>query len=145
MSRNVKWDRRFMNLAEEFATWSKDPSTQVGAVIIDHDRRVVGSGYNGFPRGVHDDPARYMEKMVKYKMIVHAEANAILNSVKNIRDCTLYATKSPCSECVKLIIQSGIWRVVSPAPATEGVWAEDSNFAMTMLKEAGISFQLHVS
>ena len=142
---SLKWDKRFMDLAAHFATWSKDPSTKVGAIIVDHDRRVVGTGYNGFPRGVDDNPDRYLEKLVKYRMVVHAEANSIMNAVKSVRDYTLYATKSPCSECVKLIIQMGIWKVVAPAPVLEGIWAEDSNFAMQMLKEAGVLFQLHVT
>lgn len=136
----MKWDNRFMRLANEYATWSKDPSTQVGAVIVDHERRTIGAGYNGFPRGVHDDPARYLEKMVKYKMVVHAEANAIMNAVKSVRDCTLYATKFPCTECTKLIIQMGISRVIAPPLVEDGsVWAEDAKFSITMLREACVS------
>lgn len=129
-----------MRLAEEYATWSKDPSTKVGAVIVDHERRTVGAGYNGFPRGVSDEPIRYETKMVKYKMVVHAEANAIMNAVKSVRDCTLYATKFPCSECTKLIIQMGVSHVVSPPPSDDGsVWAEDAKFSLQMLNEAVIS------
>lgn len=129
-----------MELASHFATWSKDPSTKVGAVIIDHDRRVVGSGYNGFPRGVIDNEDRYIEKMVKYKMVVHAEANSILNAVKSVRDCTLYATKFPCTECTKLIIQSGVCRVIAPTLVEDGsVWAEDAKFSITMLREAYVA------
>lgn len=133
-----KWDLRFLELASHIAEWSKDPSTKVGAVIVDHDRRIVGTGYNGFPRGVRDDLSRYEEKSVKYKLIVHSESNAILNATKSVRDTTLYCTKAPCSECVKLIVQSGIYKIVSPAPATEGVWAEDAGFASQMLREAAI-------
>jgi dCMP deaminase len=135
-----KWDERFMQLASHFATWSKDPSTKVGAVIVDHDRRLVGTGYNGFPRGVGDEPERYVEKMVKYKLVVHAEANAIMNAVKSVRDCTLYATKYPCSECAKLIIQMGISRIIAPPPASDdSVWAEDSKFSTRMFREAVVS------
>lgn len=136
----MKWHKRFMELSNLISTWSKDPSTQVGSVIVDADRRIVGTGYNGFPRGVLDNPERYEEKSIKYKMVVHAEANAIMNAVKSVRDCMLFATKSPCSECVKLIIQMGIWKVVSPRPAIDGVWAEDSMYAMQMMKEAGVIF-----
>jgi dCMP deaminase len=126
-----------MRLAEHIAQWSKDPSTKVGSVIVDHDRRLVGTGYNGFPRGVGDEDWRYAEKMVKYKLVVHAEANSIMNAVKSVRDCTLYATKFPCTECAKLIIQMGISRVISPLPADDGsVWSEDARFSMQMFKEA---------
>lgn len=126
-----------MDLAQHFATWSKDPSTKVGAVIVDHDRRLVGTGYNGFPRGVNDDVARYEEKVVKYRLVVHAEANSIMNSVKNVRDCSLYATKFPCTECAKLIIQMGISRVISPPPSDDGShWAEDAKFSTQMFREA---------
>lgn len=136
--KDTKWDKRFMAMAEHIAQWSKDPSTKVGAVIIDHDRRVTATGYNGFPRYVTDDPKRYEDKMVKYKMVVHAEANAILNALVPIRGNTLYCTKYPCSECAKLIIQSGISRVFAPNPSTEGVWADDASFTSIMLREASI-------
>lgn len=127
-----------MELAAHFATWSKDPSTKVGAVIVDDCRRVIAQGYNGFPRGVRDDPERYETKMVKYKLVVHAEANAILNAVAKVSGAMLYCTKYPCSECAKLIIQSGIYRVVAPKPEMGGVWAEDAEFSIQMLREADV-------
>lgn len=134
-----KWDFRFMRLAAHIAEWSKDPSTKVGAVIVDHDRRPRGTGYNGFPRGVGDNEERYTEKMVKYKLVVHAEANAILNAVTSVRDCTLYATKFPCTECTKLIIQTGISMIIAPPPSNDGsVWADDAKFSRQMLKEAAV-------
>lgn len=133
-----RWDARFLALADHLAQWSKDPSTRVGCVIVDDQRRIVGTGYNGFPRGVVDDPARYEDKTVKYEMIVHAEANAILNATSSLRDCTLYCTKSPCPICVQMIIQQGIARVISAPPSTEGVWAERSIVARAMLLEAGV-------
>lgn len=132
------WRRRFMSLALHVSSWSKDPSTKVGSVITDEFRRVVGLGYNGFPRGVIDAPDRYENKEVKYKMIVHGEANAILNAIASVRHATLYSTKHPCSDCVKLIIQSGIARIVCPAPSEDGIWAEDSRHARQMLREAGV-------
>ena len=125
-----------MELAKHIASWSKDPSTKVGAVIVDYDRRVIGTGYNGFPRGVNDDAARYQEKAVKYRLVVHAEANAILNAVKSVWGHTLYTTKFPCTGCAKLIIQSGISVVVTPPPDLEGTWAEDARDSIQMMKEA---------
>lgn len=138
-----QWDYRFMNLAAHVADWSKDPSTKVGAVIVDNTRRIVGLGYNGFPRGVSDNPDRYEHKATKYKMIVHSEANAILNANQPVKDCLLYATKFPCSECTKLIIQSGIIRVTTPAPKEGEVWTDDSQFSKIMMLEAGITISLY--
>ena len=130
-----------MKLAEEVATWSKDPSTKVGAIITDHSNRVIGLGYNGFPRGVSDTEDRYADKLVKYGLIVHAEANAILNALTSVKECLLYTTKFPCSECAKLIIQSGIVKVYAPAPATDGKWADDANFSIQMLNESGVEIR----
>lgn len=145
---NPKWDRRFLDLAAHVAQWSKDPSTKCGCVIADSENRVVGVGYNGFPRGVRDDVLRYEERAVKYKLIVHSEANAILNAAVKLRESfTLYCTKFPCSECAKLIIQSGLGGVVCPprgdAKAADpnssvGRWAEDAQYAHQMMSEAGL-------
>lgn len=134
----TRWDAHFAEHALLSAKMSKDPEHQIGAVIVDSLRRIVGSGYNGFPRGVRDLPERYADKIVKRRLIVHAEANAILNASARVSGCVLYTTRAPCTECVKLVIQSGIGRVVSPAPRTDGYWADDSRYAEQMLLEAGV-------
>ncbi len=136
-----KWDQRFFKLAQHVAEWSKDPSTQVGAVIVDSQRRVVSLGYNGFPRGVQDTQERLNDKPTKYKFVVHAEANAILNAETPVDGCVLFATKSPCSECVKLLIQAGIVGVVAPPPSSDEPWATDAEFSRTMLAEADVSWE----
>lgn len=137
-----KWSTRFMHLAEHIATWSKDPSTQVGAVIIDERRNVCGLGYNGFPRGVEDTEERYTDRETKYAMIVHSEANAILNAERSVRGGVLFTTKFPCSACAKLIIQAGIKRVITNEPseanAMDARWAKDCMIARIMLFEAGV-------
>lgn len=150
LAERLSWDQFFMSMAELTATRSKDPSTKVGAVIVDYNRRVIGLGYNGFPRGVDDRPERYTDKKIKYSLVVHAEANAIVNSFTGLSDTTIYTTMFPCSSCTKLIIQSGISRVVCPPPREEGVWSEDANFSKQMLREALVfvygpdhSWQLH--
>ena len=135
---SMKWRRRFADMAKLVATWSKDPSTQVGAVIFDARRVIVGLGYNGFPRGVRDEVDRYTEKSVKYKLVVHAEANAILNAARSVRECALLVTKFPCSECSKLIAQSGIINVFCPEPSTDAPWAEDAQFAKIILSEVDV-------
>ena len=111
------WDTRFLNLAEHISKWSKDPSTKVGAVIVDTNRRIVSTGYNGFPVGVMDSYDRLTDRDTKYEMIIHAEANAILFAHQRMNGMTLYTTPfQPCSRCASLIIQSGISRVISYDP-----------------------------
>ena len=111
-----KWSMRFMELAEHVAQWSKDPSTQVGCVIVDQQNRVVSLGFNGFPRGVKDIATRYENKDVKYLFVAHAERNALDNAPLSVEGCTLYSPLLPCNECAKSIIQKGIKKVVSYEP-----------------------------
>lgn len=112
----LSWDQYFMSMAHLSAMRSKDPNTQVGACIVNPEKRVVGLGYNGFPMGCDDDvyswerEGEFLE--TKYPYVVHAELNAILNSIQNLKGCTLYVSLFPCNECAKAIIQSGISKVV---------------------------------
>ena len=114
----LEWEEYFMELAKLTAKRSKDPVTQVGAVIINKNKRVIGLGYNGFIDIPDNDKLfpwtknsnNYEE--IKYSYVIHAEANAILNSTSSIKDSTLYVTLFPCRECAKLIIQSGIKKIV---------------------------------
>ena len=89
-----KWDERFMKLAEHVASWSKDPSTKVGAVIVDEQHRIVSLGSNGFPKGIADD-TRLDDRAKKYEIVVHAEINAILFANKPVGNCTLYVYPLP--------------------------------------------------
>jgi dUTP pyrophosphatase len=132
------WSIRFMQLAEHVAGWSKDPSTQTGCVIVDSSHRVVGLGYNGFPRGVDDSVERYTNKNEKYKLIVHAETNAISNASKPVVGCTLYTIMYPCSNCAKAIIQSGIIRVFTPLITEREPWCSDAQWSMRMFAEAKV-------
>ena len=112
----LSWDEYFMGLAHLSAMRSKDPSTQVGAVIVDQEHKVVGIGYNGLPIGCSDDEFPWDREggmlETKYAFVVHAELNAILNSTRNLHGCTLYVSLFPCNECAKAIIQSGIREIV---------------------------------
>lgn len=109
-----KWDLRFLDLAKLISGWSKDPSTKVGAVIVDGDNRVVSIGYNGFPIGIDDDDDRLNNRELKYKMIIHAECNALMFANTNLVGYTMYTYPfMPCPKCASMIIQSGITRVVS--------------------------------
>lgn len=112
----LSWDDYFMGLAHLSAMRSKDPSTQVGACIVNLEKKVVGIGYNGFPTGLNDDdfpwqPHQQLDQS-KYGYVVHAELNAILNATQKLHDCTIYVSLFPCNECAKAIIQSGIKRLV---------------------------------
>lgn len=133
-----KWQGRFMGLALHIAEWSKDPSTKCGSIITNGDNVVLGMGYNGFPRNVDDKLDRYNDRPIKYKFIVHAEANAILNARSPVSYATLFSTKFPCSDCAKLIIQAGISEVYSPSVIDGEIWTADSDFSRQMLTEAGI-------
>ena len=113
----ISWDEYFMGLALLSAQRSKDPSTQVGACIANKDNKVMGLGYNGLPRGCSDDDFPWEREgddptLTKYAYIVHAEANAILNSTSNLYGSRIYVALFPCNECAKQIIQSGIKEVV---------------------------------
>lgn len=115
-SSQERWDAFFMSIALVTSLKSKDLNTKVGAVLVDGDNHIVGTGYNGFPKGVDDEqlPAGRdgMWLDTKYPYVVHAELNCILNSIVSVKGCTLYCTLFPCNECAKAIIQAGIKRVV---------------------------------
>ena len=114
----ISWDEYFMAVALLAAERSKDPSTQVGACIVDADNRIVSTGYNGFPYGCSDDEYPWSREgedaaNTKYGYVVHAELNAILNARgRNVAGTRIYVALFPCNECAKAIIQAGITEVV---------------------------------
>lgn len=110
---NRKWDLYFLNLVKEISKASKDPSTQVGALIVNPDKTSVSWGYNGFPRGIEDTEKRLNNRELRIQLTVHAELNAILNTNQPLVGTTLYSLRIPCIECTKAIIQKGITRVVA--------------------------------
>ncbi len=114
---HISWDEYFMGVAVLSSMRSKDPNTKVGACIVNPKKRIVGIGYNGFPFGCEDDEFPWDNKNEnfldnKYPYVVHAEPNAILNSSCSLEGCTLYVTLFPCNECAKLVIQSGIKKII---------------------------------
>lgn len=112
----LSWEDYFMGIAHLSALRSKDPSTRVGAVIVDDLNKVVSIGYNGLPHGCDDDDFPWVKEgsvyESKYAYVVHAELNAILNSPRPVRGCRLYVSLFPCNECAKAIIQAGIREIV---------------------------------
>ena len=134
-----KWDQRFLRIAREVATWSKDPSTQVGACIARGNRTLASVGYNGFARGVADHPERYEKRETKYEMIVHAEVNALINAPEDLSEATLYVTPlPPCARCAGQIIQRGIKRIVIDRRKVSAEWERNFELAKTMFEEAGV-------
>jgi dCMP deaminase len=131
------WNKRFLDLCEHVATWSKDPSTKLGSVIVDSKKRVVSIGYNGFPRGVDDRHDRYDDRPTKYLFVAHAERNALDNAPMMVDNCTMYVTLLPCNECAKSIIQKGITTVVTYRPEREDVF--NWNITLAMFNEAGVN------
>ena len=137
----IKWDKRFLELAKLVGSWSKDPSTQVGAVIVDSENIIVSTGYNGFPKGIQDLEERLLDREQKYDIIIHAEANALLHAKRSVEGCTLYTWPfEPCSRCAGLIIQSGIKRVVSVINSDKR-WEKNFTLARQLFNEAGIIIQ----
>lgn len=124
-------------MAQLVATWSKDPSTQVGAVIVDTHNRIISTGFNGFPRGVKDE---VVERDVKLLRTIHAEDNAILFAKCDVSGMTIYVTHPPCARCAAKIIQAGITRVVYPSVRYEFAvrWIDDLREGELMFKQSGV-------
>jgi dCMP deaminase len=136
-----KWDERFLSLAELVGSWSKDPSTKVGAAIIRPDRTIASLGYNGFPRGVSDE---YLDREHKLLRTVHAEMNAILSAREPLNGCTLYVSPLfPCANCAAAIIQSGVSAVVARMGALRPEWQTSFDAAADLFAQAGVSVQLY--
>lgn len=143
MRKVLSWDEYFMALAHLSAVRSKDPSTQVGAVIVDSNNRVVGLGYNGFPRGCDDIKFPWEREGefldTKYAYVVHAELNAILNGNKLIENCRLYVSLFPCNECSKAIIQSGIKEIIYESDKYKDL--DKFKASKKMLEAAGVKLR----
>lgn len=132
------WQSRYIRLASEAASWSKDPSTKNGTVIVGVDRRNISIGYNGFPPGISDDPERLSDRETRLALTQHAERNALDNARFDTRGASLYSTQMPCSECTKSLISRGVSLVVSPPPPSHEPWASDADWSKLMMDEAGV-------
>lgn len=137
----ITWDEYFMGVALLSARRSKDPSTQVGACIVNDKNKIVGAGYNGLPMGCDDDEFPWEKQgeflETKYPYICHAELNAILNNIgMDLRGCKIYTALFPCNECAKAIIQSGITEVIYLSDKYEGTAVFKAS--RIMLDKAGV-------
>ncbi len=143
------WGSRYTALAKHISTWSKDPSTQVGAVVVGEHGQILTQGYNGFPRGIKDSDERLNNRERKYDLVVHAEMNAIYNASLNgvsLADSTLYVYGLPvCNECAKGIIQCGIKKVIATRPTEyNGAWDKSIKGAEALFKEAEVIYLIDV-
>lgn len=159
MDKQTRWDLHFLRLALAHAEMSKDPSTKVGAIIVGPDLELRSAGFNGFPRGIADTDDRLNNKLMKYKLVVHAELNAILAAATagiSTRGCALYVAAigakddyrwggPPCVRCTVEIIQAGITSIIGePQHYSESRWSEDADFlglSPKLLAEAGVSYR----
>lgn len=136
---------RFLPVAQAVADLSRDPSTKVGAIILDADCNMVSVGFNGFPRGVIDSPERYADRAQKYPRIAHAEMNAIAQAARvgarTLGTTLLVTALYPCSICARMVIQAGISRVYAPRQNRENVdqkWIDEAALSAEMFREAGV-------
>jgi dCMP deaminase len=144
--RRLKWHSRYLELAQQIASWSKDPSSKIGAIAVGSKGQVLAQGYNGFPRGIEDNESRFENKELKYKYVVHAEMNLIYNASYNgvsLDGSTIYVTGLPvCSECAKGLIQVGVQQVIMPTQEdTPDKWVESFKLSKELFEEAGVRWQ----
>ena len=139
----ISWDEYFMGISALSGLRSKDPTTQVGACIVNKDKKIVGIGYNGFPKGSSDEDMPWSKTGdfldTKYPYVVHAELNAILNSTENLKGCTIYVTHFPCNECAKAIVQSGISKIIYLS--NKHRHKDSTKASKLMLDNAGVEYE----
>lgn len=144
MRKATKWESRMIDEAKKWASYSKDPSTKVGAVIYNpHRNSIVTTGYNGFPRNVIDDPKLYKNRLYKYPRIVHAEANAIADAAfqgKSTCSMSLASSHPTCSDCAGLIIQAGIKHIIYEDTGDD-MKRFHSEIAVEMFQQANIKIE----
>ena len=143
------WGSKYTHLAKEISTWSKDPSTKVGAVVIGKDGQVLSQGFNGFPRRIRDTEERFNDRERKYELVVHAEMNAIYNASLtgvSLKGSTLYVYGLPiCNECAKGIIQVGIRKVIATRPKIyNSEWDKSNKLAEELFSEAEVMYLIDV-
>ena len=142
-----EWDERFLTLAKNIGSWSKD-TTKIGAVVVGAQKQILAQGYNGFPRGIDDDVRRLADRETKLKYVVHAEMNCIYNACHSgvcLNGAILFVSGLPvCSECAKGVIQVGIKRVVMlcDEKLMDGPWGASWKMTKSMFDEANVTHRL---
>jgi len=149
LMQSTAWTDKYIKLAKVISTWSKDPSTKIGCVVVGADGQILSQGFNGFPRGIKDSEERLNNRERKYELVVHGEMNAIYNASLNgvsLKDSTMYVYGLPtCNECAKGIIQVGIKKVVAMRPAKyNSDWDKSNKNAAALFKEANVTYLIKV-
>lgn len=148
MIRQRKWDLRYVELADTVASWSKDPSTKVGAVLVRPNNSVAATGFNGFPPGEDDAPELYLDRTYKYAHVVHAEANALNFFGETAKGFTLYTSFPCCPDCTRLAGEAGVTRIVSAglpsgrARKWTDEWSERLKESAEIAKTYGIEMEV---
>ncbi len=132
------WDEYFINIAEQVAKKSKDPSTKTGCVIVDSKNRPVSFGYNGFV-GSCDETKMSNERPIKYHLVIHAEMNAILFAKRDLENCILYTLYAPCENCLKHVIQSGIKKIIYKNSVVESKASNNEKSMTTNITDEAIT------
>lgn len=154
--RQFRWDNRYINMARYIGSWSKDPSTKVGAVLVRPNNSVAATGFNGFPPGEDDSPHLYEDRAYKYEHVVHAEVNALdffrdgsLTSEQPARGFALYTSFPVCPDCMERLVEEGITTVVCPTLQTKGKdaawiaeWTKRMARALTIAERGGIAVRM---
>lgn len=140
-----EWDKRYLRIAREASTWSKDPRAGVGAVLVNRENRLVCTSFNGLPKSIPDDPEILNNREIKLRMIIHAELNALLFHSNDVTGYTIYSYPiPPCMHCASSIIQRGVKRVVSVYNRGHNPkWEEENKFAENLFKQAGVELVLY--
>jgi dCMP deaminase len=143
----ISWDECFMRMAHVIAERSKDPSTQVGAIIVNDSHVVVGVGYNGFPRGIDNDALPWDREGkledTKYAYVCHAEENAVYNANNKTEGCKIYCVHFPCNECTKTLIQTGIKEIIYESDKRADF--PETKASQKMLKLTGVRVRQYTS
>ena len=135
------WDKWFLGQAILISKKSKDPSTKVGAVLVDQENRPLSNGFNGPPRKVRDSSDRLYHRETKLKIVLHAEHNAVLLAERAISGCSCYLWPlPPCAHCASILIQKEVLRVIAPEPSKEAIdrWGKDLILSEELFKEASV-------
>ena len=142
---NDKWDQRYLGMAKMVASWSKDPSTGCGAVIVRPDWSLVSVGFNGFPRRLPDDPAHYLHRPTKLSRTAHSEVNAVRHARERIDGYMVYSWPMlPCDRCANHLINYEVARIIccEPTPAQTERWGESFESTRQMCQDAGVQLDV---
>lgn len=142
--REIQWLEHFIAIAEMVSSMSKDPSRKIGAVIVDKDKRIISTGFNGFAKGIIDSEERLQDKETKRMLMLHAEENAILHAKQDLTDCSIFVYGyPPCVHCMSLIIQSGIktvyYRNSNNLNTISQFWKDNLELSLKLAKEAKVA------